>query len=541
MSLKRKIILSFLISAIIIAVLAISAFINFIEIKKEIRHLELSDTIRSKSLQLRRHEKNFFLYRDIREIENVHNYLKELKDIIRSEEAAFKTQVDLDKAVHVYKDTVRSEEAAFNAGKLPGLKNKIEEYEQGFNRIEIIVWEFQKQFDALKPLRSQYAFFYPLIESTVLERPLLNAELLKKIFPISQSGPAIKNLEEMDKEIKDLRRNGEDIIVISKDIDKSAREKVERAIRLSEAAAFILLPLSFFAGLCALLTFIHSVVKRLKLLVKAVGRAGRGEFLPLSLPEERDEVGVLVRAFNKMENDLIERETELKKKNEELLRSRKLAAIGTLASGVAHELNNPLNNIYLAAQVLSREIGAEGLPVVRDTVKDIFSQTLRVKLIVSELLEFAREKQPELKKINIAGLIDGVLCQMITGGMMRDLKVGVQCPEDIEVNADSHLLEQVFINLFTNAVDAMGEKGSLDITVNQADSFLKIKVSDTGSGIAPESIPRIFDPFFTTKEKGTGLGLAIVYNIIERHGGRIEVESELNKGTTFTITLPAGQ
>jgi len=515
MSLKKKIILSFLISSVIIAILAISAYINFVEIRKEIRYLEMSDAIRSKSLQLRRHEKNFFLYGDIQELKNVYDYIKQLKDILSQNRRLY------------------------NSGKLLSLENRVEEYSQRFNRIEIIFWNFHKEFDRLKPLYLRYSKVFPLIESTILERPLVNAELLEKMFLLRAGSPAIKNLRELNTEISALRKDGEEILTISKDLDKSARDKVEKVIGLSQTAALVLVPLFLFVGLSALFFIGHNIVRRLKILITAIKRTGKGDFSSLALPAEQDEVGTLINAFNKMETDLIAREEELIKKNEELLQGRKLASIGTLASGVAHELNNPLNNIYLAAQILSREIDEERYPeIIKETVKDIFSQTLRVKRIVGDLLEFAREKAPELKKVNIKGVIGDVLNQMENSGELSEVRFNLRAPENIEVLADRYLIEQVFVNLFSNAVDAMDGRGFLDIGVNAGDGSVRIKVSDTGKGIPAENISRIFDPFFTTKEKGTGLGLAIVYSIIDRHNGKIEVDSESYKGTTFSITLP---
>ena len=250
---------------------------------------------------------------------------------------------------------------------------------------------------------------------------------------------------------------------------------------------------------------------------------------------------MLIKTFNKMESDLIERDEELSRKNEELLQSRKLASIGTLASGVAHELNNPLNNIYLAAQILSREIEQESCPpLIKETVGDISSQTLRVKRIVSDLLEFAREKAPELKRINIIEIISDVIEQMKASGEIDGMKCDLVSEDIIEMSADRHLMEQLFINLFTNARDAMEANGLFKIEVLSQDNDVRIEVSDSGKGIPASDISRIFDPFFTTKDRGTGLGLAIVYSIIKKHNGKIKVKSEDGMGTTFTITLPKG-
>src|SRR3989339_1180134 len=507
MSLERKIILSFVISATIIAIFAVSSYVNFLKVRKEIRYLELADTVRSESLQLRRHEKNFFLYGDTKEMDEVHRYLRDLKTILGQGRKGYNTE------------------------KLLGLENKIDEYSLRFNRIEVIYRDFLKEFAWLKPLRKEYSSFFPLIESTFLERPLVNAQLIEKIFSLKMSSPVIAMLKELDNEITSLRKNGEEILTLSKDLDRSAREKAERAISLSQTAALVLFPLFLIFGLAALFVISHSVVRRLKLLAAAIEKTGKGDFSSLPVPEKQDEVGVLITTFNKMEADLIERDEELSRKNEELLQSRKLASVGALASGVAHELNNPLNNIYLAAQTLAKEIGPETCPpLVKETVGDISSQTLRVKRIVSDLLEFAREKAPERKRLNIIEIIRGVIEQMKASGEIDGMKYDFISEDIIELSADMHLMEQLFINLFTNARDAMEAKGLLKIEVQHLHNDVRIVVSDTGKGIPMSDIPRIFDPFFTTKDRGTGLGLAIVYGIIKKHNGKIKVKSEEGRG-----------
>ncbi|MBI1810400.1 MAG: hypothetical protein HYR78_00405, partial [Nitrospirae bacterium] len=242
MSLERKIILSFVISATIIAIFTVSSYVNFLEVRKEIRYLELSDTVRSKSLQLRRHEKNFFLYGDSKEIEEVHTYLRDLKTTLEQGRKSYNTEKPL------------------------GLENKIDEYSRRFNRIEVIYRDFLKDFAGLKPLGKEYSLFFPLIESTFLERPLVNAELIKKIFSPKVSSPVITELMELNDEIASLRKNGEEILTLSKDLDKSAREKAERAISLSQTAALVLFPLFLIVGLAALFAISHSIVKRLKIL-----------------------------------------------------------------------------------------------------------------------------------------------------------------------------------------------------------------------------------------------------------------------------------
>ncbi len=515
MTLKKKIILGFLVSFLIIALLITAGYINFIEIKKEIRYLELSDTLRSKSLQLRRHEKNFFLYRDSKHTRNVHTYIKDIKKVLKESETSYDPEI------------------------LFGLENKIREYEKKFNRIESLTGNFQKEFSQLKQLFSDQTDFSRLTESTFLESPLVNADILKNVFSLEDDNPAISSLHKLSRQINALRKTGEELLFISNEIDKSAREKLEKYIGVMKNTVLFLFPLFLIVGLGSSFAIGHSIVKRLKILTGAIKKTGKGEFSLLAIPEKQDEVGELIKTFNEMEYDLVERDYEIKCKNEELLLSKKLASLGTLASGVAHELNNPLNNVYLAAQTLSKQIDPETSPgIISESVKDVFSQSLRMKRIVSDLLEYSRQRAPESQLINLVSTVENLLHWMKTYGEMADVKYDISGDKDIEVRADKVLMQQVFINLCGNAVDAMDGDGTLTITINMVETCVQIKIADTGKGINSEDIPKIFDPFFTKKEKGTGLGLAIVYSIIERHHGKIEVQSEPDKGTSFIITLP---
>jgi signal transduction histidine kinase len=287
------------------------------------------------------------------------------------------------------------------------------------------------------------------------------------------------------------------------------------------------------------------IVTPIKRLVNITKKISEGDITLRAPFKEQDETYQLAVSFNTMLDNLYQTQQSLEKsmellreKQSQLVEAEKLATIGTVSSGIAHEINNPLQNIYLAAQVLSEQETSSN--IVKEAVKDIFSETLRVKRIVNELLEFAREKTPELKNIHILDVINNALKMIKLPDEISDIKYNIECSEDVYVYADGHQLEQVFINLFTNAMDAMEESGLLNVRIDTTDNSVQIEVSDTGKGIAPQDIPDIFDPFHTTKGSGTGLGLAIVQCIIAKNKGNIEVTSELTKGTTFTLTLPRG-
>jgi signal transduction histidine kinase len=490
------------------------------EIKKEIRYLESPDTISRKSLQLRRHEKNFFLFspeKASEESETIAAYLNELKALLGQ-------NPDLDKADKLL------------------LWNSINEYERRFGSIQRKAALLQGLFHRTKSSYRDSSKYLSLVESTFLEQPTRSAEYLQKVFALPSRHPLIAGMHDLNAEILALRKTGEDILVFSKDLDKIAREKAETVIRVSQLAILIVFPLFFIIGIGSLFFIGTNIVRRLMLLINVVEKTGKGSYPHLtetSRGKARDEVGVLIEKFNDMEDQLARNEAEIEGKNKELMQTRKLAAIGTLASGIAHELNNPLNNIYLSAQVLQRESGDRCTAMMKEAVGDIVGQTERVKRIVGDLLEFARGREPQLREVELTELLKGAYRGI---GSSRDLQ-GVQFslnaePEQVAVLVDPGQMEQVFTNLFVNAVDAMEGKGRLSIAVKKADQAVSIRISDTGKGISRESVDKIFEPFFTTRDKGTGLGLAIVYNIIKKHYGDIRVESEEGKGTTFTITLP---
>ncbi|MGA2191880.1 MAG: ATP-binding protein [Nitrospirota bacterium] len=525
MSLKRKIVLGFLISASIIALLVVFEYINFAQMRREIVFLELTDTLRTKSLQIRRHEKNFFLYgpqKSVAESVQVHRYLSEMEETL---------------------DSARKGDVG---GQLEGLGSLTSDYRARFDRIEASLKGLNADIERGKAISPRFGRFFPLIELTFMERPYDGAKYLRDAFGLPPDDALVSGLCAVDTEITSLRKTGEDIVEVTKDLDKAARDRVEHTIKLSQLALIAVFPLFLLIGLGMLFMILGSVTLRLRMLIDVVEHTGKG-FYPRvpTLPanaKPKDEVDLLVEKFNTMEDELARRERELGEKNEELLQARKLAAIGTLASGVAHELNNPLNNIYLAVQVLSREIKGDTASAIKGAVDDIVGQTARVKRIVRDLLEFARGSEPEFAPTDIGGLIRGAYSLLGTTRAYGSEGVvfRLDAPAGLCLDIDPNQMERVFINLFTNAIDAMNGKGELAVRVSDESGAVRITVSDTGPGIPPERVEKIFEPFYTTKDRGTGLGLAIVFNIVGRHGGDIRARNKDGGGAVFEITLYRG-
>lgn len=240
-----------------------------------------------------------------------------------------------------------------------------------------------------------------------------------------------------------------------------------------------------------------------------------------------------------LETKVEERTDQLKRINEQLFRSEKLASLGKLAAGVAHEINNPLTGVLTNSSLLLEDL-EEGDPR-RDDVQVIVNETIRCREIVKRLLDFARQTKPQKKLTNINSLIENIILLVRNQASFRNITIEKSLDENIPlIMADLDQIQQVFINLILNASEAMAKGGTLFITsrFSKNGDFIEVEFKDTGCGISAKDRAKIFDPFYTTKEHGTGLGLSISYGIIERHGGNITVESTEGAGTTFIIHLP---
>ena len=253
--------------------------------------------------------------------------------------------------------------------------------------------------------------------------------------------------------------------------------------------------------------------------------------------EELQATGEELRAANE---ELQTSNEELREAQEQLIRSEKLAAIGQLAGGVGHELRNPLGAIknaiyYVKGKVAKSELGQKEPRVIEflDIADDEVNSSNK---IITDLLGFSRVGKPAVSPARIEGVIDDALSRLAIPEnieVVKKLDAGLP-----EVNIDTDQTRQVLVNMIMNAVQAMPEGDRLTISAREGDKFLEVEISDTGCGIPREAIGKIFDPLFTTRAKGIGLGLAVCKAVIERHKGHIEVESEMGKGTTFTIRLP---
>jgi two-component system NtrC family sensor kinase len=318
---------------------------------------------------------------------------------------------------------------------------------------------------------------------------------------------------------------------------------------------------SLFAVLLLVILYFSTnrIINPLSKMVVATQEIAKGDLSHKVEINSEDEIGYLAKSFNKMTEDLktanekllewgktlekkvAERTKELREIQASLIQSEKLASLGKLAAGVAHEINNPLGGILIYSHLLLED--TEKNSPRYDNLKRIVRETSRCKNIVKGLLEFARPKEPVMSYIRINDIVERSLAFFETQALFQNIKIKKNYSSNLpKITADKDQLYQVFINILLNAAEAMEGNGTLTLSsVSDKDGkYIHILFTDTGPGIKEEDEQSLFEPFFTTKEvgKGTGLGLAISYSIIRKHEGTITVSSQVGKGTTFTVRLP---
>jgi len=233
--------------------------------------------------------------------------------------------------------------------------------------------------------------------------------------------------------------------------------------------------------------------------------------------------------------------TQHKRLREKLLQMEKLASLGTFTAGVAHELNNPLNNISSSLQIILEEWDSGDDEFKKSLLHDVENQVERGQNIIKALFDFSRTDELDVQSVNFHDVVTQAV-KTIQDRIPENIHLDIQVPEDSQAHLSYEHVQQVLINLMLNAVQAMEDGGTLRISAHHepAENCFCFEVGDTGKGIAEEALNKIFDPFYTTKEpsKGTGLGLSITHGIVQQHGGRIDAASRPGEGAVFTVCLP---
>lgn len=333
----------------------------------------------------------------------------------------------------------------------------------------------------------------------------------------------------------------------------SARDVLETAARSQRLIFFYIVLNSLVIVVFGSILLSRTIVKPIDELVKVTEAVAGGDLDQRIRVRRSNEIGMLSASFNRMTERLRSgKETlegnirsleiahdDLKKAQDEVIRAEKMASVGRLAAGIAHEIGNPLGAILGYTNILQGGVSKED---EADYLRRIEREIQRINRIVIGLLDYARPGDRKIVDVDVNGIIRNSVDIVSSQKGFERFDIRLELDEVHIVKAETHQLQQVLINLLINASDAMPEGGTLTIKSEvRSRGWVEISVSDTGTGISEEEIKKIFDPFFTTKEpgKGTGLGLAICQRIIESFGGRIEVASKIGKGSRFTVLLPA--
>lgn len=347
------------------------------------------------------------------------------------------------------------------------------------------------------------------------------------------SGEVAAQAEVHQEKIRTLGRK------ITEDFEAIVSSERRLVVRLAQESTyflyFALAAIFILTALTALFVFFN-INRPLQNIENAIHKIATGDYKNIPQVAIGDVFGPLVTSLN----DMIQK---LNQRNRQIVQTEKLASLGTLTSGVAHELNNPLNNISTSVQILLEELEDDDLAFKRELLEETELQIERARDIVRALLEFSRKGDFNPKPVAFRDLVKKTLT-LLKGDVPTNISLQVDVPEDIGANLDAQRIQQVLINLIQNAIQATEGEGTVRIAADQPEGpkTFRFQVSDSGKGIAKDSLKKIFDPFFTTKDvsSGSGLGLSISHGIIEQHHGRILVESKPGEGTTFSVYLPTG-
>lgn len=402
---------------------------------------------------------------------------------------------------------------------LQGLRSSAEE-QALLNQIRARLERVEAQFRADEELFD--AVYGPIGDATV---PLAHPD------PAAALEAAERLLRREQAVKRDLSNLSAELRLRAQQAGLRLEESENRAVWATLAATVV----AVLVGVAVMLMATRAV-RPLRTLAARAREIARGDYQQRVDASSGDEIGALGREFNAMAAALEERE-------QALIRSERLAAVGKVAAQITHEVRNPLSSIGLNAEMLEEEIDrlASGADTVeaKALARAIVKEVDRLTEITEEYLRFARLPRPRLEREDLRAIVESLLAFLKPELDGRGVAVEVALPELPAVFADEHQLRQALLNLLRNATEAMDAGGRLSVAATVEDGRVALRIADTGQGIAPEHLAKIFDPFFSTKEHGTGLGLALTQQIVVEHGGTIDVRSEPGRGTTFTVALPA--
>jgi len=551
MKIRDKLFFSFGLYILLAVILGFFAYKDLRTISTKLVLVETADDITNTILEVRRYEKNFLLFKDSENLAELQKYLGVLKNSI----AAIQTEIVLE----------------IGSDNYTMMKAAIAEYERLVTTIAEN-YTTQEEQEALVRKRGQQTELAvtgaELQSLLVLRRYEKNVMLYrnKEVYdvfkrtydasPLSSHSEVkhyqatvarLYDLYEEEKQSLDkMRLKAREIQAFTQNLSKKERADIATTIKMSINLQVLALALIVVVGIVINIKLATSIATPIRTLEKISRKIAEGDFSEHIEVKGKDELSSLETAFNQMEDRLknalwsLEHTIEkLREKQAQLVEAEKLALVGKLAAGIAHEINNPLTSVLTFSNLMLEQCPPSDPR--HEKLKLMARETNRARTIVRQLLNFGRETVIKPEKINInqpiTEIADSLAAQDAFKGIELQMKLGAGLPE---VDADPAQIGQVVMNILLNAIHSITPPGRIEVVTRKAENSVEIVFQDTGAGIPEENIHKIFDPFFTTKDasKGTGLGLAVSYGIIKKHGGEIEITSTVGKGSIFIVRLP---
>lgn len=553
MKIREKIFIGFGIYVVLATIIGFFAFTELLTISTRLSLVETAHNITHILSELRRHEKNYLLYRQEETLQAFTHNLGQLKANIDS----IKLKTEIVKAMgpgnyEMIKEIISNYEDFFNKV-VAGIKLQ----EENIHRLKVAGGSIENSLSG-----NEFQIFSSLRryeKDLMIYRDEKSYENFASTFAsLHTHSPALKEYRALTDRLYELYKKENDSVGNMRSKARDIELLLENLLKEEKVAIHSTMKKSMILLIFALLTIIvvgaavnaklaMSIAEPIKKLEEVTKKIAMGDFSEtLDVKGKDDEIASLEMSFNKMEtklkqalDSLEDTIKQLQEKQSQLVEADKLASIGILASGIAHEISNPLTSV-LTFSNLMLEKTPEGHPN-RERLRMMVKETGRARDIVRQLLSFAKDEAIKPMRMNVNCPVTEICESLVSQEAFKDIGFTLHLSENLpEIYADPARIGQVVSNILLNAIHAITPPGNIAVSTRVNGKFVEIIFSDTGHGIPAENLGKIFDPFFTTKdkEKGSGLGLAVSYGIIKKHGGDIDVSSEIGKGSTFTVRLP---
>jgi len=551
MKIRQKLFLGFGLYIILAAAFGYFTYRELHAITTRLKFLETADDVSITMLEVRRHEKNYLLYNEKQSLPELKRYLGVLKGYVAgirpeithtigqdSYDQMNKTIASYEQWVDRIVENHRQQDALIEGVRVTG--RDVEQRLSG-RRLDtfLVLRRYEKNLFIYRDAQSYDVFMntYSTLGANRDAEMDRYISLVKRLYGLYNDEKGY--MESMRKEAREVQ---------SFTVELSRKERAGIAATISTSMRLLLYSiLTIIAlGTAVNLQLSMSIAVPIRQLEKVTKKIAAGDFSESIEVSGKDEIASLGTSFNQMEERLKDALTSLEytvnilqEKQAQLVEAEKLASIGLLSAGIAHEINNPLTSVLTFSHLMLEQMPEDDPN--KERLRMMVWETDRARNIVRQLLSFARETPINAARIDINQPVNDVVNSLVGQDKFSEIELVVNLSHDMpEVVADPSQIGQVVTNLLLNAIHAITPPGRVEVSTRATERSVEIVVSDTGCGIPEESIGRIFEPFFTTwgAGKGTGLGLAVSYGIIKKHRGDVTVKSEQGKGTTFTVRLP---